>query len=191
MYLEVTCSSFSPEEYRVASFPGDDSRNGFRIQHSSWFNSGYMFGISLRGFFGRILRFPSCREDFRILRSILVLLIANCGVSAVAVHRCRRHPCHCATGRFPWSLSFSSCSTLIKWSTFVAQVQQVRVLAASYSRAPTVAARILDLVVHTPVVCNDSRPWSISSCSSSTLVDVAVVPQRPVPAVVLDSLDVG
>ena len=49
LYLEVTCSSYLPEEYRVASFPGDDSRNGFRIQHSSWFNSGYLFGISLRG----------------------------------------------------------------------------------------------------------------------------------------------
>ena len=34
------------------------------------------------------------------------------------------------TGRFPWSLSFSSCSTLIRCSTFVVQVQQVRVLAA-------------------------------------------------------------
>ena len=34
------------------------------------------------------------------------------------------------TGRFPWSLSFSSCSTLIRCSTFVVQVPQVRVLAA-------------------------------------------------------------
>ena len=40
-------------------FPGDDSRNGFSIQHSSWFNSEYMFGISLRGLFGRISRFPT------------------------------------------------------------------------------------------------------------------------------------
>ena len=55
----------------------------------------------------------------------------------------------------------------------------------------TVAARILDLVVRTPVVCNDRRPWSMSSCSSSTLVDVAVVPQRQVPAVGHDSWDVG
>ena len=31
LYLEVTCSSCLPEEYRVASFPGDDSRNGFRF----------------------------------------------------------------------------------------------------------------------------------------------------------------
>ena len=46
------CNLFErlPEEYMVASFLGDDSRNGFSIQHSSWFNSGYMFGISLRGF---------------------------------------------------------------------------------------------------------------------------------------------
>ena len=29
LYLEVTCSSCLPEEYRVASFPGDDSRYGF------------------------------------------------------------------------------------------------------------------------------------------------------------------
>ena len=82
-----------PEEYRVADFPGDDSRNGFSIQHPSWFNSGYMFGISLRGLFGRIT-LSTGREDFRILRSILVLLTADCGVSAVAVHRCRRHLCH-------------------------------------------------------------------------------------------------
>ena len=27
LYLEVTCPSCLPEEYRVASFPGDDSRN--------------------------------------------------------------------------------------------------------------------------------------------------------------------
>ena len=29
-------------------------QESFSIQHSSWFNSGYMFGISLRGLFGRI-----------------------------------------------------------------------------------------------------------------------------------------
>ena len=33
-----------PEEYRFACF------REMTIQHSSWFNSGYMFGISLRGF---------------------------------------------------------------------------------------------------------------------------------------------
>ena len=31
LYLEVPCSSCLVEEYRVASFPGDDSRNGLRI----------------------------------------------------------------------------------------------------------------------------------------------------------------
>ena len=51
LYLEVICLSCLLEEYRVADFPGDDSRNGFSIQYSSWFNSGYMFGISLRGLF--------------------------------------------------------------------------------------------------------------------------------------------
>ena len=34
------------------------------------------------------------------------------------------------TGRLPCSLRFSSCSTMIRWSMFVVQVQQVRVLAA-------------------------------------------------------------
>ena len=48
LYLVVTCSCYLPEEYTVASFPGDDSRNGFRVQHSSWFNSGYMFDAGLR-----------------------------------------------------------------------------------------------------------------------------------------------
>ena len=118
---------------------------------------------------------------------ILVFMTANCGVSAVAVHRWSSTSLSLHSGRFPWSLRFSSCSTLIRWSTFVVQVQQVRVQAARNFRVPTVAARILDLVVHTPVVCHDSRPWSMSSCSSSTLVDVAVVPQRQVPAVGLDS----
>ena len=59
------------------------------------------------------------------------------------------------------------------------------------SRVPTVTARFLDLVVHTPVVCNDSCPWSMSSCSSSTWVDVAVMLQRPVPAVGLNSWNEG
>ena len=79
------------EEYRVASFPGDDSRNGFRIQHSSWFNSGYMFGISLRGLFGRITLFLD--------------MTANCGLSAVAVHRWSSTSLSWRTGRFPWSCS--------------------------------------------------------------------------------------
>ena len=116
------------------------------------------------------------------------------GLSDPVVYPC---PCDCwlstslslCSGRFPWSLRFSSCSALIRWLTFVVQVQQVRVQAARNCRVPTVAARILDLVVHTPVVCYDSRPWSMSSCSSSTLVDVAVVPQRQVPAVGLEGVD--
>ena len=49
LYLEVTCSSFCLRSTKCF-FLGDDSRNGFSIQHSSWFNSEYMFGISLRGF---------------------------------------------------------------------------------------------------------------------------------------------
>ena len=57
LFLEVTCSSCLPEEHRVHSFSGDDSRNGLRFQHSSWFNSGYMFGISLRGFLGEFHAF--------------------------------------------------------------------------------------------------------------------------------------
>ena len=42
-----------------------------------------------------------------------------------------------------------------------------------------------------PVVCNDRCPWSMFSCSSSTWVDVAVMPQRPVPAVGLNSWNEG
>ena len=61
----------------------------FGVCYTPWFDSGYMFAISLRGFLDEW-------EDFRILGSILVLLAANCGVCAVAVHRCRRHLCHCA-----------------------------------------------------------------------------------------------
>ena len=58
LYLEVTCSCFCFRSTGLL-ISGDDSRNGFSILHSSWFNSGYMFGISLRGFFGRISRFPT------------------------------------------------------------------------------------------------------------------------------------
>ena len=59
LYLEVTCSSFCLRS-TICFSPGDDSRNCLSIQHSSWFNSGYVFGISLQGFFfRRILRFPS------------------------------------------------------------------------------------------------------------------------------------
>ena len=47
-----------PEEYRFAYFR-DDSRSVSSIQHHSWFNGGYMFGISLRGFSGRNSRFPT------------------------------------------------------------------------------------------------------------------------------------
>ena len=36
----------------------------------------------------------------------------------------------------------------------------------------------LDLVVHTPVVCNDRCPWSMSSCSSSTFFTSPVIMQR-------------
>ena len=81
-----------PEEYRVAYFremtPGMVSVFSTLLGSKS----GYMFGISLRGFLGRISRFPTCREDFRTLRSIITA--ENCGVSAVAVHRRRRHLCH-------------------------------------------------------------------------------------------------
>ena len=45
----------------------------------------------------------------------------NCTLSSTLLswHRCG----------FPWTLRFSSCSTLIRWSTFVVQVLQVRVQA--------------------------------------------------------------
>ena len=53
-----------------------------------------MFSISLEAS-GRNSRFSTRREDFWILWLILVLMTAvNCGVSAVAVHRRRRHLCH-------------------------------------------------------------------------------------------------
>ena len=71
------------------------------------------------------------------------------------------------TGRFPWSLRFSSCSTLTRWSTSVVQVS-----------------------LHARCV-HRQMPWSMSSRSSSTVVDVAVMPQRPVPAVGLNSWNDG
>ena len=47
LYLEVTCSSCLPEEFMLLLFRETTPRNGFRSQHSSLFNSGYMFGVSL------------------------------------------------------------------------------------------------------------------------------------------------
>ena len=58
------------------------------------------------------------------------------------------------TGRFPWSLRFSSCSTLTRWSTSVVQVS-----------------------LHARCV-HRQMPWSMSSRSSSTVADVAVMPQH-------------
>ena len=57
----------------------------FGVCYTPWFDSGYMFVISLRGFLDAFFAF--LREG------------------------------HGRTGRFPWSLRFSSCSTLTRWST--------------------------------------------------------------------------
>ena len=61
------------------------------------------------------------------------------------------------TGRFPWSLSFSICSTLTRWSTSVVQV--------------SLHARCVQ--------------------RQMPMVDVAVLLQRPVPAVGLNSWNEG
>ena len=66
LYLEVTCSSCLPEEYRVASFPGDDSRNGFCMQHSLVRQWVHAWRQSTRPF--------------------VFHTAENCGVSAVAVY---------------------------------------------------------------------------------------------------------
>ena len=79
LYLEVILFELLPEEYRAASFPGDDSRMVFRIQHSSWFNNGYMFASVYEAFWKNFTRF-------------LLDMTANCGTLW-------------RTGRFPWSCS--------------------------------------------------------------------------------------
>ena len=45
-------------EVQDCSFPGDVFRNVSRIQRSSWFTSGYVFGISLEAS-GRISHFST------------------------------------------------------------------------------------------------------------------------------------
>ena len=57
----------------------------FGVCYTPWFDSGYMFAISLRGFL--VAFFASLREGrtLRILRSILVFLAANCGVSSTSL----------------------------------------------------------------------------------------------------------
>ena len=72
LYLAVTCSCFCLRS-TICFFLGDDSRNGFSIQHSSWFNSRYMFGISLRGFWKNVTRRSSL---FTVACAGLVLLVA-------------------------------------------------------------------------------------------------------------------
>ena len=47
------------EEYRVAYFREMTPGMVSVFSTSSWFNSGYVFGIRLRGFFRRILRIPT------------------------------------------------------------------------------------------------------------------------------------
>ena len=130
LFLEVTCSCRLPAAVATTClFLGDDSRNSFSIQHPSWFNSGYTFGISLRCLFEEFtLSFVkgglSDPEVDPRPSDCKLWSLRSCSPSLSSTSLSWR------TGRFPWSLSFSSCSTLIRCSTFVVQVQQVRVLAA-------------------------------------------------------------
>ena len=81
-----------PEEYRVA----------FLLEMSPGMVSVFSTPLGSTADTCSASVYEACLEEFhaflregRILRSILVLMTAeNCGVSAVAVHRCRRHLCH-------------------------------------------------------------------------------------------------
>ena len=140
-YLEVTCSSCLLEEYRVASFPGDDSRNGFRIQHSSWFNRGYMFGISLQRFFGSNFTLSyvkgglsdpvvdPCPYDCKLwsLRSCSPSLVVDIPVMA---HR------QIPMVLFSLPSRFSCCSTLTRCLMLVVLVQYV-LWVSSWRRQPS------------------------------------------------------
>ena len=117
-----------------------------------------------------------------------------CNAKCASSRQCRRHPCRGADAdsHGPFFLSFSSCSTLIRWSSCVVQVPQCA-LSVGNSRDPTVAARFfLDQVVDMPVVCNDrcwvsecrKLRWSRSCSRSDKVVDV------PVGAVHRQDLDV-
>ena len=54
LYLEVTCSGV-----QGCFFPGDDFRNGFSIQHSSWFKQRIHVRHQFTRLLRRILRFPT------------------------------------------------------------------------------------------------------------------------------------
>ena len=99
----------------------------------------------------------------------MVQTAKNCGVCAVAVHYGRRYFLSWRRCRFPWSVlpqRFSSCSTLIRWSTFVAQVLQFSG-AFVEERVPTVAARrTLWTRSFTRPLC--ATTGALHSCSSST-----------------------
>ena len=94
LYLEVTCSCFCLRS-TICFFPGDDSRNGFRFSTLLGSTADTCSASVYDAFF----------EEFTL--SFVKGGLSdpevdprpsdcNCGVSAVAVHRCRRHLCHCA-----------------------------------------------------------------------------------------------
>ena len=128
LYLEVTCSSCLPEEYRVADFPGDHP-GMVAVFNTLLGSTADTCSTSV---------YEAFLEELRILvkgglsdpevdprpSDCKLWSLRSCSPSLSSTSLSWR------TGRFPRSLSFSSCSTLIRCSTFVVQVQQVRVLAA-------------------------------------------------------------
>ena len=151
LYLEITCSRCLPEEYRVASFPGDDSRNGFRIQHSSWFNSGYTLASVYEAFWNNFTR------------SLLDMIAENCGVSAVAVH------CWSSFNSFRGAQADShgpvqktiEIQYIDKVIDGVLQVQQIRALLWETVEIPQLQlVECLGQVVDILVVAQLQFPWS-------------------------------
>ena len=90
----------------------------------------------------------------------------------------RRHPCHGAVAD-----SFGPFDTVIPRLQYIDQVFDVLVAQFQQSRAKsweTVEIPQLQLEFSwtsccSPVVCNNKYPWSMTRCSSSTVVNVPVI----------------
>ena len=106
LFLVVTCSCYLPEEYQVASFPGDDSRNGLRIQRSAWFDSGYMRCVSLRGFW----------KNFGVIQTVQKTVKVPHAFFGMVVDKCRM----VETVQKLWSLRSWCCSSLSLFTAVLA-----------------------------------------------------------------------
>ena len=130
----------------------------------AWFDSGYMFQ-----------RRRTVEGPVSVHRQSggFALLYRDRSAQCQTVHS-RRLPCHGAedVSLVPCSRPqrFPSCSLLIRWSSWLCRSCSSGTRRVETVEIPQLQPVFLDPVVRTLVVCNDRCPWSMSSCSSSTVL---------------------